>query len=247
MRTSSLGGLLFALLVGAMPVAAAAQDVVTRPVARLGPSLLTCSATRATAQACAGELLQRVRAEAELGYVTAQALHASPDEIEVVRAYDRAFRTHDRWQRTRKLAELNQRLAANDLVASERERLEKFRATLERLAQYEADVDSGVEPRIEPSTAQIAHWVVQSKLDSALYHRYGGVIGIHAAGPYAHGARAALVLDYLSLVTVEFLDHAIEVAFRRLLAAPPPLVFQGENPDFTPFWKRAIPASYMVD
>jgi len=238
--------LILALLVGAIPASAAAQDALTRQVARLGTSWLDCS-IELTAERCASILLRRMRDEAEREYVTNQAMRATPEEIEAVRAYDVAFRAHDRSQRTRKLVELVGRLDAADLAPDERERLEAFRATLERLARYDADVDAGIEPRVEPSLAQITYWVEQSKLDAALHRRYGGVIGVNAAGPYAHGARAALVGDYLRRRTLEFIDEAVGAAFRRQLAAPPAIVFREEQPDFTPFWQRAIPASYMPE
>lgn len=247
MPAPALRSLWVALLVGAAPAPALAQTVVTGPVARLGESWLSCSAESATAERCARALLRRVRAEAEQDYVAAQALHATPAEIEAVRAYDLAFRAHDRTQRTRKLAELERRLTDAALAADERARLEAFRATLQRLAQYEADVEAGVEPRVDPDAAQMAQWVERSKLEAALYRRYGGVIGVNAAGHYAHGARAALVLDYLNARTLEFVDRDVEAAFKRLLAAPPAIVFRGGLPDFTPFWQRAIPSSYMPD
>lgn len=246
MPTLGIRRLIVALFIGALPASAAAQDAATRPVARLDAVELDCS-IELPAQGCASRLLRRMRDEAELEYVTRQALNATPEEIESVRVYDLAFRAHDRAQRARKLAELDRRLADARLAAPERERLDAFRATLERLARYEADVDAGIEPRVEPSVAQITHWVEQSKLDAALHRRYGGVIGINAAGPYAHGARAALVGDYLKRRTLEFVDTQVEAAFRRELAAPPAIVLRDEQPDFTPFWQRAIPSSYMPD
>lgn len=206
-----------------------------------------CDPAHPTAELCARHLLQRVRTEAERDYVAREALHATAMEIEAVRTYDLAFRLHDRSQRARKLVELDQRLADPELAMAERLRIEEFRTVLRRLAQYETDVESGAEPRIDQSAEQIGHWVEQSKLDAALYRLYGGVIGINAAGPYAHGARAALVLDYLSVHPIEFVDKAVEAAFWRLLDAAPLIVFRGNEPDFTPFWQRAIPASYMPD
>lgn len=247
MRATEFIGLLASLLISLIPACARAQGVVTEPAARLGASWVGCEGMAQAVDLCARDLLRRVRTEAELDYVAKQNLHATPAEIEDVRAYDRAFRTHDRAQRSRKLAELDERLAAMDLPADVRTRLDEFRAILDRLAQYEADVDAGIEPRVEPSTAQIAHWIEQSKLEAALYRRYGGVIGVNAAGPYAHGARAALVLDYLDVRALSFMDRAVEAEFMRLLSAPPAIVFRGEHPNFIPFWQRAIPASYMPD
>lgn len=196
---------------------------------------------------CAGEFLRRMRAEAERAFIVREGLGARPVEIQALRAYDVAFRAHDRSQRARKLVELQGRLADPRLDPSERARLESFRAVLVRLAGYEADVDAGLEPADEPDPAVLAQWVERFKVDAALYERYGGVVGIEASGPYAHGARAALVEDHMRTRPVAFLDAGFEAAVRRALASPPVLAATDAPPDFTPFWLRPIPASYVPD
>lgn len=223
----------------------AAQPLVAVPSAP-APASMHCEGAALSAEDCARLLLPRIRAAAEQDYRVRMALHATPAEIEEVRAYDRAFETHDRRQRARKLDELNLRLAAPDLPPEERVRLERFRAVLTRLADYEADVEAGSEPRSEASTALIVFLVEQSKLEFALYQRYGGAVGLDMAGPYAHGARAELIREYLQSGRVRVLDTAVEAALVRLVAAPPVYLLHG-HADFTPYWRRAIPSSYMPD
>lgn len=247
MPATRVPAFLAALLIGAAPTRAFTQPAATEPIARSEAVGLHCDGSPRPADLCARDLLRRLRAEAELDYVTRNALQATQAELEQVRRYDLDFRAHDRSQRSRKLAELDMRLAAVNLPPDERTRLETFRAILDRLAQYEADVDAGKESMPGPSSELMSHWVQQSKLETALYRRYGGTIGVNAAGPYAHGARAALVLDYVSQRSLIFLDAGVEAAFRRLITAPPAIVFRGAHPDFTPFWLRAIPSSYIPD
>ncbi|HEX6267484.1 MAG TPA: hypothetical protein VFZ81_11385, partial [Burkholderiales bacterium] len=139
-----------------------------------------------------------MRAAAEQQFILSHGLQARADEVEAVRRYERAFACHDSRQRARKLAELDERLADPALDGSRRAWLEQFRATLRRLAAYEEDIARGTEPRPQWPVDSVRQWVEQAKLDQALYRRYGGSVGLTAAGVYAHGGRAMLVLEYLA-------------------------------------------------
>jgi hypothetical protein len=239
----------FLLLLGALPGAAPASGPDAErddAVARVDQRPIHCDVAHAL-ERCAAAFLARMRSDAERAYIDAHGLHASDAEIESVHAYERAFRLHDRAQRARKLVELDERLGAAGLSADERSRLERFRDVLARLARYDADVDAGLEkPDDLPREAAIA-WVLQAKLDAHLQDRIGGVIGVRASGPYAHGARIQVLRQFLSRQRVEWLSGEFADAVERLLAAPPAIVHHGQVADFTPFWQRPIPPSYMRD
>ncbi len=237
-------GLLAAVMLGVCASHASAQSAV---VARMAQEEHRCVVNEARErEACAAELLRSWRARAEEAFIVAHALRATETEVAEIVAYNEAFDRHDRSQRARKLAQIDVRLGG-EVDGAEREQLERFRAVLVRLARYEADLDAGTEARVSIPTEVMQQWIEATKLDAALYARYGGSVGLHSAGPYAHGARAALVVDYLRAHEVQFLDGDIERRFHTLLAAPPRVAFRGAVPDFTPFWKRPIPASYIAD
>ena len=240
----------------AVELAAAAAGTLTCAAAVAQPSAVValrseqeieCPVTGARRdRACAQMLLQIVRARAQEEFIVRHQLRATDSELAELEAYDRAFKTHDRSQRARKLTELDERLAvATD--PAEVARLHEFRAVLARLARYEADIDAGVEEKPTLSPDVLRRWIEGWKLDVALYAKYAGTVGLTSAGPYAHGAKAALVVEYMRIHPVDFADKAIERHFREALVAPPRFLFTGETPDFTPFWKRPIPPSYVVD
>lgn len=237
--------LIAGVLVG---VASGTAEAAGRLAARIGTEEIRCAAAEASdARSCALEVLREIRTRAEQRYVDADALHATADEIEALRAYERAFARHDREQRARKLVEVESRLVHLDaeMGAAERERLTEFHTVLQRLAAYEADVARGAEAPPEIDTTTLAHWIEQTKLDAALYRRYGGTVGLKAAGAYAHSARATLVAAYMRQEPVEVADAEIERHLLTALWAPPAIVFRGDTPDFTPFWLRPLVPSYI--
>ena len=228
----------------AAPLGHAAETVA----ARIGPATLTCESLQAdTADACAAALLRELRARAERRFIDAYGLTASADEIAALHAYERAFAAHDRAQRALKLAELEQRLAQlpPDADPAERERLREFRAVLERLEAYDADVDRGVGKRPELPVETAAHWIEQAKLDAALYRRYGGSVGLKPSGAYAHEARAALVAEFMRTEGIELPDPEVASRFFAALWAPPAIAYTGPAPDFTPFWLQPLRPSYV--
>jgi len=226
-------------------IAASAARAESAAVLRVAREDFSCPMTQER-DACALELLATLRARAEEAFLVARGLRATDTEVAELSAYNEAFERHDRKQRARKLQELDARLA-DDVDGIEREQLERFRAVLVRLANYEADVDAGTEVRVAIPVETLRHWVEIVKLDAALYARYGGSVGLRPSGPYAHGARATLVAEYLAALGVQFLDGDIERRFNALLAAPPRVPFHGATPDFTPFWRRPIRSSYMAE
>ncbi len=223
-----------------------ATEAPTALVARIDGEAVRCLAP-VSEHDCARTVLQSLQGRAQRAYIVRHGLQATDAEIQALRSYNRAFEAHDRNQRARKLRELEARLSDVALSAEDRTRLQNFRAILVRLARYEADVDAGLE-QIEPVPEEaLKHWVERSKLDQALYRQYGGIVGVAASGLYPHGARAALVIDYLADCDCDFIDHRLEPRVRAALADSPRMVFRGAMPDFTPFWKRAIEPSYMRD
>lgn len=220
-----------------------------RIAARAGAEEISCEAFGALdVRSCALGLLREIRTRAEREFVVAHGLEATATEIEVVRAHERAFDRHDQAQRAQKLEEVEARLVhmGYEMSAAQHARLIEFRSVLRRLAAYEADVARGaLDPPPELPTETVAHWVEQAKLDPVLYQRYGGTVGLKASGAYAHSARAALAADYMRDHGIEVPEPEIEVRLQALLRAPPPIVYHGTTPDFTPFWMRPLVPSYI--
>jgi hypothetical protein len=230
-----------AAIVGAR---ALAQPVL---VSRVAGEDMHCSvSSNREEEACAQGLLQTILARAENAFVEENGLRATASELAELIAYNEAFEAHDRDQRRRKLEELSARLAASS-DNTERERLAEFHSVLVRLARYEADVDAGAEERVAVPIESMRRWIETAKLNAALYLRYGGSVGVLAAGPYAHGARQTLVLRYVASSAIEVLHDGVRRHFEAALVVPPRVPFKGVSPDFTPFWKRPIPPSYIID
>ena len=180
-------------------------------------------------------------------YIASRGLEATDAEIAELAAYDRRFEAKDRSQRARKLDELDQRLRDEALSGDERARLQEFRATLRRLARYDAERDK--EPPADPKrrAASYASWVEMWKMNKALQEEYGGVVALTRFGPDPHGARAALLRDYEERGLLSIADAALRSEVRKTLAARPPAVVPPDRVDFTPYWKRPIPPSYFPD
>ena len=242
-RTSSLAGI---AALGIVASFAAAQP--TAPVARIFGAALECRDVQADEPAaCAQGLLRYARAKVGDAFVAENRLGATSAELERVVAFNRTFERHDRSQRARKLAEIEARLEAGTLRSSERARLEEFRAILVRLASFEADVDAGVEPSAPIDEKTLRAWIETAKLNAALYARYGGSVGVAAHGPYAHGAMRTLILAHIEGGDIRILDPIVAARFSAALDAPPRFLHAEGAPDFTPFWERPIPPSYMPD
>lgn len=231
-----------------MPVPVQAEDAAgPTTVARIEGRPIHCAAEPTVLERCAAALLALLRTQAEHAYIEEHALYATEAEIEAVFAYERAFRSHDRLQRSRKLLELEARLASGPLATEERSRLEAFRTVLARLARYDADVDAGIEKLDVLPRETAAAWVQQVKLDKQLHRRFGGVIGVRASGLYAHGARVQMLRQFVPRQQIEWLDSTFRGAFERVLGAAPTITYRGQQAEFTPFWLRPIPDSYMHD
>src|SRR5688500_112007 len=176
-------------------------------------------------------------------YIAERGLAATADEIAELQAYDREFDRHDRAQRARKLAELNERLAADGLAPEERAHLEEFRAILARLALRDAGNDraSALSRESEEQSALYPPWVEMWKMNQALYEQYGGTVALTESGLAPHGARAALIADYERRGLLRFFDSRLRGQLYVLLMKPPSMVVPGEQVDFTPYWKLPIP------
>ncbi|HTP96375.1 MAG TPA: hypothetical protein VMK05_11015, partial [Burkholderiales bacterium] len=233
-----------ALLALCGPAAVHAADALT--IARvLGEDIGSGQLGDATdadsrARALAGIVYQRIGA----AYVTREGLAATPTEIDDLAAYDARFRRNDRAQRARKLDELRAKLASSGLSAAERTRTEDFRATLERLAQQDADDDAQPAPAPAALRAAYAAQVERWKLAAALQRRYGGVVGLSEGGIYPHGALAHLYRDAAAKGELLILDAELEQRFWQIVEGPPQRSMPPELADFTPYWQRPIPSSY---
>ena len=180
-------------------------------------------------------------------YIASKGLGATPAEIAELAAYDQEFDAKDRSQRARKLEELDERLSGDGLSASERARLQDFRATLWRLAQYDAERDQEPPADGAQQAAFYASWIEMWKMNKALYEEYGGVVVLTRFGHDPHGARAALLKDYERQGLLRIADPVLRQEVLAIVEAQPSMVVPPERVDFTPYWKRPIPASYLPD
>lgn len=191
-------------------------------------------------------LYDRVWSGLSRHYIEQNGLNATPREIAELLDYEREFQRKDRAQRARKLAELEQRLAAPDLPEAQRAWLDEFRATLVRLAQNDAESDRGPPPDPAQEAAWRAQWVEMWKFHRALYEQYGGVVVLTPIGPFPYGARLALIEDYERRGLLRFEDADLREQLLARLAAPA-IALPPERVDFTPYWKQPIPPSYFPD
>ena len=235
------------LLLGLLSLLTAAAAQSEAPaVALVFAAAIRCSDVQAhDPPSCATGLLNYVRTKVGAAFIARHSLQATSEELERLRDYNRTFERHDRTQRDRKLAELEARLATETLAPRERAWLEGFRAVLLRMARYEADLDAGIETRESVDDGTLKSWIEMAKLNATLYARYGGSIGLAPYGPYAHGAMRTLIAEHVGRGDIRILDPVIAERFVTVLEAPPRLAYTGEEPDFTPFWERPIPPSYM--
>lgn len=180
-------------------------------------------------------------------YIDVQGLAATPAEIAEAVEYHREFAARDRVQRARKLVELDERLAEDDVRSGERARLEEFRRVLARLAQHDAEQDRLPQPDPVRQGQLLVPWIEQWKMNKALYEQYGGIVAITRFGPDPHGARAALMADYERRGLVRFSDTAQRERVFAWLNRRPSMVTRPADVDFTPYWKRPIPPSYFPD
>lgn len=180
-------------------------------------------------------------------YIEQNGLTVTEAELAEAAAYHREFDSKDRAQRMRKLVELNQRLAADDLKAEERARLEEFRAILLRLAQRDAETDRERPPDPGRQAQLLAPRVEMWKLNRVLYEQYGGVVALTRFGPDPQGARAALIADYERRGLLQFSDSGLREGLFARLGERPSMVVPPGQVDFTPYWKRPIPPSYFPD
>lgn len=213
----------------------------------LGQPVACLELRAADVDECATAVLRQVVRAVGRDYVQRRGLAATPSELAALGAYHQAFASHDRAQRTSKLADLEKRLADPHLTADERDRLQAFRDVLERLARFDADVDAGIEHRDAPSETRMRAEIEEVKLNIALYARYGGVLALTPAGPYPHGARAALVDSYVERGDIVFFEHRIATRFVAALRRAPRFEYRGTFVDLGPYWERPLVASYMAD
>jgi hypothetical protein len=194
-----------------------------------------------------GRFYDRVWSGVSRHYIEQNGLNATPQEITELLDYEREFQRKDRAQRARKLAELEQRLAAPELSAAERAWLDEFRATLVRLARADAESDRAPPPDPAREAARRAQWIEIWKLNRALYAQYGGVVALTRVGPFPYGARLALIEDYERRGLLRFEEADLRERLLAGLAVASVIALPPEQVDFTPYWKRPIPPSYFPD
>lgn len=234
--------LLVALLVPAVTGAQELARVLGEPVERAG---LPGAGQGGVPELAA--LYDRIWGAVSRHYVAENGLAATPEELAEFAAWHREFERRDRAQRARKLEELEGRLAADAAEGAERARLEEFRAVLQRLARADAERDGAPPPDPAAEAATNAQWIELWKLNQSLHVRYGGVVALTPFGPFAHGARVALLEDYERRELLTFGDPALRGRFYAPLHKPPAVAVDADQADFTPYWRRPIVPSYFPD
>lgn len=238
------GLLLAALLVPISPETLGAEAAATVLTQVIVPDELDAAQSEEARDARLFELVwQRVARH----YIEEKGLAATGAEIADVVDYHREFAARDRVQRARKLAELEQRLAAGGVKPEERERLEEFRRVLTRLSRHDAEQEQLPPPDPRQQGQLVTPWIEQWKLNKALYEHYGGVVALTDFGPDPHGARAAALADYEKRGLVRFADPEQRERIFAWLGRRPSMVVRPAEVDFTPYWKRPIPPSYFPD
>ena len=242
-RTAVLG--LCAVLVLAHPPGVGAEEVARVLGVAIDRSELPAGGEGPAAEL--GRLYDRVWNGVSRHYLEQNGLNATREEIAEVLAYEREFERRDRAQRARKLDELDLRLASGELEPTEHARVEEFRAVLARLAQSDLENDRAPAPDPERRAAQHAQWIELWKLSQAMYEQYGGIVALTHFGPFPHGARVALLEDYERRGLLQFSDAQLRERLFALLATRPQMALAPGQVDFTPFWRRPIPPSYLPD
>lgn len=245
MNTRTAAFRLCTLLALAHPPGLAAEEVASVLGVAIDRSELAVAEGGPPAQA--GRLYDLVWPRLVRHYIEQTGLAATEAEVAEAAAYHREFQIKDRAQRARKLADLDQRLAADSLDPGQRAWLKEFRGVLARLAERDAEDDRLPPPDPARVDGWLAPWIEMWKMNRELYRKYGGVVALTPLGQYPHGARLALIEDYERWGWLQFADPELRAALAALLAARPSIVVAPDQVDFTPYWKRPIPPSYFPD
>ncbi|MCW5605033.1 MAG: hypothetical protein KIT18_10865 [Burkholderiales bacterium] len=196
---------------------------------------------------CAMHLARLLWEPVSKHYVETRGLAVTAAELEELLAYNAEFDRRDRAQRTRKLAELEERLRVDDLTGEARARAVEFRDVLRRMAQRDAENDAAPQPDASEQAALFGPWIEMWKLNGAVHREYGGVVAQAVHGHDPHGARALLFAEHEREGRLVFYDPGLREALYALLMETPRVAIRPEDVDFTPHWKRPIRGSYYPD
>jgi hypothetical protein len=152
-------------------------------------------------------------------YAAAHDVEATAPETEAYLANMERVARQNRAEREARLAELTDRLAADDVPADERRRLEAERASLrELLASLEADENLSPDEALEVATMRrrIAEAMVERwQLNRALYREYGGRIVFQQLGPEPLDAYRQFLEQREREGAFTIYDDALEAEFWR--------------------------------
>jgi hypothetical protein len=165
----------------------------------------------------------------ELRYVVLKRLtdrYAAQHEITVTQAEKDAYVDHltrtmarDRKEKEARRDELQRRLASRDLTDTERQSLASELDTLRQLLTSLGEIaDSAVQ---DPAEAEAAHqqvadaFILQWKINRALYRQYGGRIGFQQGGPEPLDAYRQFLEESQAQGDFEILDKALADDFWR--------------------------------
>jgi hypothetical protein len=188
------------------------------------------------------ELGARIEREISGDYIEKNNLKATDQEIREFQQYQDGFMAQDRIRRQKELAELDKKLQDANLSPRERERAEKSRATLTRLAAREKKVVEAGSATTAAEWREIAGpWIEGWKINQSIYKKYGGAVGMTKFGPNPVGARKRLLEDYQKQGKILIHDDNVRREFWKRMDAPADLPAKPDEIDFTPYWKKTLP------
>lgn len=187
-----------------------------------------------------GKLTATITQAAVREYVNRHRLQATDGEIREFHEWQEAFRAQDRVRRKEDLEKVELCLADQTRTPAERERLEKRRSTLGRLAAHDQRQDASPGPTLDELREVYAPWIEGWKFNKSVYHRFAGAVADTKFGPDPVGAIARLLRTYEQAGKWQIRDAALRRAFWRDQHQAPERQVHARKVDFTPFWKKPI-------
>lgn len=125
------------------------------------------------------ELRMKILREVRLDYIEKSNLKATDEEIHELQGYQDRFMAQDRIKRQKKLVELDKKLEDPKLSSTEKEKTEKYRTTLLRLASRDKKQDEmNFKPTAEYLRGILVPWIEGWKFNKSVYEKYGGTVSV---------------------------------------------------------------------
>ncbi len=188
------------------------------------------------------ELRIKIVREVRLDYIEKNNLKATDEEIRELQAYQDRFMAQDRIKRQKKLVELEEKLEDTKLSSTEKEKMEKYRATLLRLVSRDKQQDEiKFKPTAEVLRGIFVPWIEGWKFNKSVYEKYGGTVSVTKFGPDPVGATECLLKDYEKQGKIVIHDENLRRSFWDRFSEAPRFTAKPEEIDFTPHWRKPLP------